>query len=98
MHLRFEVTKSKTNRFEFLTISSNELEEFLDKLRVEDNTRIYMRMIVEKTNEATNISRERDQNVVASILNQHGNGLVLFGAAHGPGIKQGLTAACQNNL
>ena len=90
--------QSKTSGFELVIISYNELEELLDELGVEEDVRRYMRRIVERINEATNLSRQRDQNAVASILNQPGNGLVLFGTVHGPGIKQGLTTACQNNL
>ena len=94
----FHFIRSTTNRPELIMISQDELEEFLDEFRFEEEARIYMRRIVEMTNNATSISRQRDQNAVTSILNQQGNGLVLFGAAHGPGIKKGLTTACENNL
>ena len=41
------------------------------------------------------VNVNRDQHVVRSVLNQPGNGLIIFGASHGPGIKEGLTTACQ---
>ena len=44
------------------------------------------------------LSEKRDQYAVQSILNQPGNGLIIFGTDHGPGIKEGLTTACQNGL
>lgn len=42
--------------------------------------------------------RKRDQKVVQFVLNQPGNGLIILGTAHGPGIRGGLTRACQNGL
>ena len=73
------------------------LEEFLDRLGVEEHIRPAMRMLFMVTNEMWQSVTKRDELVVQSILNQTGNGLILFGTGHSKGIQQGLITACQAN-
>ena len=81
-----------------LLISESGLESFLDNLGVPGGptiTRLNMRRLIRVNNNIISLISPRDAAVVQSILELPGNGLVLFGRAHGPGIKQGLISACQ---
>ena len=60
-----------------------------------------LRSFIDKHHEFINpnsIQKSRNQKVVQSVLNQSGNGLIIFGTNHEQGIKEGLTTACQNGL
>ena len=86
----------KEEKSNFRLISESEFETLLDNLRVQEDSRTNMRRLMRAYNNTISLSSQRDAAVVQSILELPGNGLVLFGTAHGPGIKQGLITACQN--
>ncbi len=77
-------------------ILESEFEDLLDNLRVEEGSRTNMRRLIRAHNDIISLIPRRDKAVVQSILDLPGNGLILFGTSHGPGIKQGLITACQN--
>ena len=79
-------------------IPESELLDFLDRLGVPEEprmTRMNIRMVRTLAIDMILLSKRRDTAIVQSILELPGNGLLLFGTAHGPGIKQGLIEACQ---
>ena len=57
---------------------------------------MFLRTLINKHNALIGLYDDREQKIVQSILNQPGNGLLIFGADHGPGIKEGLVTACRN--
>ena len=66
---------------------------------VQAEFKMFLRTFTDKHNILHgDLYKKRDQKAVQSILDHPGNGLVLFGTNHGPGIKEGLTTACKNNL
>ena len=80
-------------------ITESEFEDLLNRLEVPEEPRlirIRMRRLIMVHNDVLSIALKRDEAVVQSILDIPGNGLVLFGTAHGPGIKEGLITVCQN--
>ena len=79
-------------------ISENELEAFLNRLGVHRDARVNIGIRMRTSNDIILLNAQRDRAVVQSILELPGNGLILFGTAHGPGIKQGLIEACWNNI
>ena len=82
-----------------LPISERELERFLDEIGLpESSTQAYVsiRKLIRAYNNVISLIPQRDAAVVQSILDLPDNGLILFGPLHGPGIKQGLITACQN--
>ena len=48
------------------------------------------------TNQIVEYMSKRDQAMVATILEQSGNGLILTGSAHSKGITQRLLSACRD--
>ena len=84
-----------------LLIPDSEIEDLPKRLGVSEDahtTLTNIKMFMRAYNEVTSLILRRDTAVVQSILDLPGNGLILFGAAHGHGIKQGLITACQNQL
>ena len=79
-------------------IPESEFEALLDTLEVPEESRIRMRMLRITQNDFLSSILRRDKATVPSILDLPGNGLLLFGTLHGPGIKQGLITACQNEI
>ena len=77
-------------------ITESEFENLLNRLRIQEESRINIRKLRMAHNDFILSILTRDAAVVQSILELHGNGLILFGIAHGPGIKEGLITACQN--
>ena len=82
-------------------ITESDFEILLDRLRIPEEprmTRINIRMLRMVYNDLISLVSRRDVDAVQSILDlpDNGNGLVLFGTTHGPGIKQNLISACQN--
>ena len=76
-------------------ITESEFESFLDRIGVPEDARIHIRKFKRIHNDIISIALKRDEAIVQSILNIPGNGLILFGTTHGPGIKQGLITACR---
>ena len=79
-------------------ITESEFENLLNRLGVPEEprmTRVRMRRLIMVHNDTISLALKRDKAAVQSILDIPGNGLILFGTAHGPGIKQGLITACQ---
>ena len=77
-------------------ISRNVFKALLDGLRIDINHIEYLDMLRVAHNNLVSSILSRDATAVQSILQLPGNGLILFGIGHGPGIKQGLIEACQN--
>ena len=77
-------------------ITEFEFESLLDRIEVLEEARINIRRLREIYNDIISLIFKRNEVIVQSILDIPGNGLILFGAAHEPGIKQGLITACQN--
>ena len=50
--------------------------------------------LLSKANEFLHLSAKRDEAAAKSILNQSGDGIVLMGTAHGPGVTSHLNSAC----
>ena len=79
----------------FLSINSQELEDFFRIHRIENPEAIReLRDYVDLENEFKAANQERDVFVVKSILDQEGNGIVLRGSAHQENVESGLTQAC----
>ena len=77
-------------------ITESELESLLDRIGVSQEARINIRKLRGIYNDIISLTLKRNEVIVQSILDLPDNGLILFGAAHGPGIKEGLITACQN--
>ncbi len=78
------------------SISRNVFEDLLEWLRIRSEALRNIRRLRVINNNIVSLILKRDEAVVQSILELPGNGLITFGTAHGPGIKQGLITACQN--
>ena len=94
LEMRSFIEQSMVSNFRLVTKS--EFEDLLDRIEVPKEARIHIRRFRRIHNEIISIALKRDEVIVQSILDIPGNGLILFGTTHGPGIKQGLTTACQN--
>ena len=80
------------------TISDNKLKTLLDRLKVKKNAREHIKPLVETFNKAQSLRQKRRQNIIRSIRNQTGNGLIFLDPSDELVIKNGLKRACQNSL
>ncbi len=77
-------------------ISNESLDALLNMLEIRRDARENMRNSIKAYNDFISLIPQRGARVVQSVLNLPGNGLITFGAFHGPGVKRGLITACRN--
>ena len=77
-------------------ISNESLEALLNMLEIRRDARENIRTSIEAYHDFTSLIPQRGARVAQSVLNLPGNGLITYGAFHGPSIKQGLVTACRN--